>query len=526
MPETRKPRVVLTHDPELDDVNSLIRALLYSTDFRIEGLVYSSSRIHFRGDGQGTTQFIAGREYDRLGHGPVTSWRWPDDEDFINDLVGAYGQVHANLKVHHPGYPTAEELESRIRWGNVEFEGDYSKDTAGSDLIKSLLLDSQPAPLFVTAGGGQSTIARALKSIYDQHSGNPQWDAVRDSVARKLVIIPWGDQDGTNARYIRPNWPDVATWSLAMIEFGYGARRSQPPENHVYLSVEWTRENVSGRGPLGAMYRVWGDGKQMAEGDKTDYFGLSGLTSGQLREMGYFVWTPPQEKGSFISEGDTPTFMNLLDNGLRAFEDGSWGGWGGRRHAESPAAGGPGGDDSVAASPGHPGIAMGLAPAGGTADRAPAVEARAGGGGGFGRRRRQISATTALVNERFFAAAQHDFAARLKWSVTPNWGDANHEPRVAIKGSLAVAARPGTTVRLQGETSDPDGDEVTVSWWQYHDAGTYPGDITLADTSTLTTTFEVPADARPGQTIHVILEATDDGVPALTRYQRVVVTVT
>ena len=37
--------------------------------------------------------------------------------------------------------------------------------------------------------------------------------------------------------------------------------------------------------------------------------------------------------------------------------------------------------------------------------------------------------------------------------------------------------------------------------------------------------FEVPVDAQTGQTIHVILEATDRGTPALTRYQRVVVIV-
>jgi hypothetical protein len=51
-----KPRVVLTHDPELDDVNTMIRALLYTTDFRLEGLVYASGTFHFKGDGQGTTQ--------------------------------------------------------------------------------------------------------------------------------------------------------------------------------------------------------------------------------------------------------------------------------------------------------------------------------------------------------------------------------------------------------------------------------------------------------------------------------------
>ena len=113
----------------------------------------------------------------------------------------------------------------------------------------------------------------------------------------------------------------------------------------------------------------------------------------------------------------------------------------------------------------------------------------------------------------------------MKWSVTPRFSDTKHEPTVTIKGPLAVSARPGGTVRLQGEVSDPDRDPVTVSWWQYHDAGTYPGDITIANAAATTTTFEVPADAQSGQTIHVILEGTDRGTPALTRYQRVVVTV-
>ena len=35
----------------------------------------------------------------------------------------------------------------------------------------------------------------------------------------------------------------------------------------------------------------------------------------------------------------------------------------------------------------------------------------------------------------------------------------------------------------------------------------------------------MPADAQPGQTIHAILEVTDNGTRPLTRYQRVVVTV-
>ena len=81
----QKPRTIVTCDPELDDNNSMIRFILHSTDFRIDGLVYTSSRFHWRGDGKGTTQFIEGSEYDQLGLGPQTSWRFSPDERFIDD---------------------------------------------------------------------------------------------------------------------------------------------------------------------------------------------------------------------------------------------------------------------------------------------------------------------------------------------------------------------------------------------------------------------------------------------------------
>jgi hypothetical protein len=64
---TVKPRVVITADPELDDNNTIIRAVLYSADVKFEGLIYVSSEFHWAGDGKGTTQYIPGREYTRIG---------------------------------------------------------------------------------------------------------------------------------------------------------------------------------------------------------------------------------------------------------------------------------------------------------------------------------------------------------------------------------------------------------------------------------------------------------------------------
>ena len=521
-----RPRVVITADPELDDNNTLIRAILYTADLDVEGLVYVSSGVHWKGDGRGTTQYIAGSEYSRLGRclNGCTSWRWPDKdkEEFIDEIADAYAKVYGNLKSHDPNYPDPATLKSKVVWGNVEFEADYSKDTEGSNLIKRLLLDDQSGPLYVTAQGGQSTIARALKSIYDEYHASPTWTKLKQKVSDKLVIIPWGDQDGTYASYIKPNWPDVKNWQLAMIEYGYGIRNGLDPEDRIYISGPWTRQNILDRGPLGILYRVWGDGKRMLD-DPEEFFGLQGYSVEQLRSMGYIPFTQPEEKDSFISEGDTPTFMNLLNNGLRANENPNWGGWGGRFQANSQLGWRP---PVRINGPADSGVAPGLAPPGvknanapGTSNKGPEMHMP------LNFPSRKISPRTEAVNAAFFAAAQNDFASRLKWSVTPKYKDANHPPEVKIAGGLELSAAPGDVVSLEGVISDPDGDKVKVRWWQYNDAGTFPGDIQIASPNALNTSFQVPAGAKARETIHVILEATDSGNPPLTRYQRLIVTV-
>jgi hypothetical protein len=488
-----KPRVVVTADPELDDSNSLVRYLLHATDFRTEGLVYASSQFHWKGDGTGKTWFVPNREYRRFGLNlcPCESWRWAPDERFIDDAVDVYERVYPNLRVHDPSYPTPAELRSKIRWGNVAFDGEMEKDTPGSDLIKALLLDDQPGPLYLLAWGGQSTIARALKSIEDQYRGTPQWAAIREKVSRKAILSTSGDQDDTGARYIRPSWPDIRTHRAGFggTPLGYGAFVAASEENAPYYSVDWTRENVSSRGPLGAFYRVWGDGKQMVKGDVMDYFGFAGLTAEELRAKGYVVWLPPRPQGEFLGEGDTFTYLNFVANGLAGWEDATPGGWAGH------------------------GLENG-------APRAP----RAGGmaPAGLGMR---TGARPPSPDPNFVPAAQNELAARMRWSVTPAFAGANHPPRVTLRVGSRIAARPGETVRLEGAASDPDGNAVRVRWWQWKDVDSYPGPVAIASPTALATSLQVPADATAGQTIHLVLEATDDGRPALTRYQRVVVSV-
>jgi hypothetical protein len=502
-----KPRVVVTTDPELDDSNSLLRYLLYSADFRTEGLVYASSQFHWKGDGTGRKFAVPNREYFRFGQKlcPCESWRWAPGERFIDDAVDLYEKVYPNLRVHDPDYPTPAALRSKILWGNVEFDGDISKETPGSDHIRDLLLDDDPAPVYLLAWGGASTIARALKSIQERYAATPDWPSLRAKVSRKAILSLSGDQDDTYAQYIQPNWPDIRSLRAGQggVGVGYGAFVFASAENAPYFSVDWTRANVSSRGPIGAHYRVWGDGKQMVKGDRYDYFGVAGQSTAELRAQGYIVWLPPRPKGEFLGEGDTFTFFNLIGNGLGAYRDETPGGWGGR----------------VAVNP----ASQSAAPRAGQGGMGGGIEAFMRSLEGIG----PEGPTTRPPSPRpnFTPAAQNDFAARMQWSVTPTYAGANHEPKVTLHGGAHVSARPGEAVRLEGAASDPDGNAVAVRWWRWKDVDTYPGEITVSNPTSLTASLLVPSDAMAGQTIHLILEATDDGKPALTRYQRVVVTV-
>lgn len=312
-----------------------------------------------------------------------------------------------------------------------------------------------------------------------------------------MVLLPSGDQDDTYATYIGPNWPQIEYRQFrGGPNYGYGAQLGASPENAPFLTASWMKANVSDRGPLGALYRVWGDGKQMVKGDRLDYFGLSGHTTEELRKMGYAVWLPVQPKGSWLGEGDNHTFMNMLGNGLRAYEAGSFGGWGGRVPAAVPAS-------SAFSALTSPDTSVGaLATA--------------------------LSTANIRLSEpaypNFFPQAQRDFAARLQWSVTPRFADANHEPVVRIVGPLSVAASAGQKIRLHGAVTDPDGDAVSVRWWQF--PADSPSDrVQILAPDALQTEVQLSPDARPGQTIHLILEATDQGTPALSRYQRIIITV-
>jgi hypothetical protein len=517
-PRGKKPRVVITADPELDDNNSMIRYILMSDGYKTEGLIYASSQFHWTGDGTGKTLNVPGREYNRNGLNlcPCTSWRWAPSGRFIDDIVDAYEKAYPNLKVHSSGYPAPAELRSKVKWGNVQFDGEMEKDTDGSNLIKSLLLDKINEPIYLHAWGGQSTIARALKSIEEQYKDTPQWPAIRAKVISKALIHPSGDQDNTAANYIRPNWPEIRYGNgggAAGAGLSYNAQSAAAQADQVYYSAVWMQENISSKGKFGELQRVWGDGKQMVKGDKFDYFGEFGKTTEELQKEGYIVWTPPHSKGEFLGEGDTGTFLSLLDNGLEGWRQEN------RRNptvyqtagatnivpfgsAPTPGAAGDAGARGRGATPGPPG--------------APGAAAPVDVGRGANAGPRQPL--------RFLSPLMHDLAGRMTWATTPKYADANHYPTVTLKNTL-LSGKPGEVLNLTVTTKDPDGDKVSVKWWRFENNGTYLGAVSLDTTEGPTTSFRIPADAKSGATIHIIAEVNDNRKLSLTRYARAVVTV-
>ena len=126
---------------------------------------------------------------------------------------------------------------------------------------------------------------------------------------------------------------------------------------------------------------------------------------------------------------------------------------------------------------------------------------------------------------RWAEAFQNDWAARADWCVVPQYADANHPP-TAEAAALEVVAAPGDAVALDvSRSTDPDGDKLAFRWWQYREVDTYPGEVEIVDPHRARASLTVPHGAKPGATIHLIAEVTDDGWPPLTRYARVVVTV-
>ncbi|BCB92052.1 nucleoside hydrolase-like domain-containing protein [Phytohabitans suffuscus] len=109
-----KPRIIVTQDGEVDDMDSFIRFLYYANEFDIEGIVYSSSRFHWAGDGA-----------------DVPPFRWTGTE-WVDHYIDLYEKLYPNLRRHADGYPTPARLRSLYKIGNIDNVSEMDKVTEGS----------------------------------------------------------------------------------------------------------------------------------------------------------------------------------------------------------------------------------------------------------------------------------------------------------------------------------------------------------------------------------------------------------
>ena len=223
-------------------------------------------------------------------------------------------------------------------------------------------------------------------------------------------------------------------------------------------SSQWVKTNIHGHGALGDLY--------------PDYRGGD-------------IWSSTMGPVRGIKEGDTPSFLSMIPNGLGDVEHPELGSWGGRfegkgrRLTDVP--------DTDLDTTGDPDPRMSSV-------------------------------------YRWRPAFQADFAARLDWCVKPYDG-ANHPPVVRIRGERERTASAGDTVELDASGStDPDGDDLDVAWSIYPVDPDVSGRVTIEGRDATKARVVVPS-MPAGTLIPILLTITDRGHPSLTRYGRVLLRV-
>ena len=281
----KKARIIATTDGEIDDRCSMVRFLLYANEWDIEGIIYSSSRFHWKG-------------HDWAG------------EDWIERDIDLYGQVYDNLKQHDPSFPSPKQLKDLTYIGNIDNVGEMAKDTPGSDRIVEVLLDDEPGPVYLQAWGGTNTIARALWKIQHEHP-----DQIK-KVSQKAIIYIILDQDKTFREYIRPNWPDVMVLGSfrQFATIAYSWQGHVPKDRHKFYDGKWMQKNIlQGHGPLCARYEAHGDGRFRSEGDSPAFMHQIPVGLGSLAHPSCGGWG-----GRFVRKKGTKNVWR----GAR--DDGSW----------------------------------------------------------------------------------------------------------------------------------------------------------------------------------------------------------
>jgi len=440
-----KTRILILTDieNEPDDAMSLVRFLLYTNQFDVEGIVATTSCW----------------QRDK-----TAEWR-------IHEIVDAYGKVRDNLEKHEKGYPSLAYLKEKIRKGYPDFgmaAVGKGKDSEGSELIIEVVDKNDPRPVWIPVWGGANCLAQALWKVKNTRS-----EEDLNKFISKIRVYTISDQDNSgpwvrntfkNLFYIvSPGYAEngadsyhYATWAGISGERHYhfpsGADKN-------IVDNSWVDENVQkGHGPLGEQY----------------------------------------PDIPYIMEGDSPSFLYMICNGLGDPEHPNRGSWGGRYELYQPYT------RNFFHEPEQRKI---------WTDADDWVE---------------VDGTIYISNQatiwRWRNHYQNDFAARMDWCVMP-YSEVNHPPVVRLAHENNLSVRQGQKVILDGsESSDPDNNNLNYKWIYYREAGNFAGVIQIENSENAVASFVAPNTER-AKTLHFILQVTDNGKPALTRYQRVIVEV-
>jgi hypothetical protein len=398
----------------------------------------------------------------------------------IKKIIQAYGEVQPNLNKHEVGFPNAEALLKIVKQGLPKYGmlgvGD-GKDSEGSDWIIKILEEDDERPLRISVWGGVNTLAQALYKIK-----NTKTETETKRLISKFRVYTISDQDDSGI-WIRNNFPDLfyivssgddygsATWS-AINTFVKGIKNKT-------ISNSWIAQNIQqNHGPLGAEYPdvAWG------------------------------------------MEGDTPSFLLLIPNGLNEPEHPDWGGWGGRYELYKPdfASIKEGGSD-VQRAPETRKIWTNAID-----NYTPYVYNEYG-------RTVKLDTVTFYDNKvtlwRWRDDFQNDFAARMDWC-TKSFEDANHPPVPVLGHPEQINVKSGEGFGLDASGSyDPDGDNLSYLWFNYPEAGSYKELIKVEGAENAHGAYVIAPEVDKIETVHFILKVTDKGNPTLSRYKRVIVNI-
>jgi hypothetical protein len=273
-----RPRLLVLTDigGDPDDRQSMIRLMVYSNEFQIEGLIATAS---------GT---------------PGELKKATTRPDLIRQIVSAYGEVRGNLARHAEGWPETEALLARIKTGNPHRGRNFigaGHDTEGSKwLIERIDAGTPGRPLNIAIWGGQTDLAQALWRVRHDRG-----EAGLADFVERFRVFDIADQDRI-ADWMRTEFPGMF-YILSNRRPNHDIREAS--FRGMYLtgdesltSREWIEEHVRSTGALGRLYPT-----------KT--------------------WTAPN-KHSCMKEGDTPSWFFFLPLGGNRPSDPTRPGWGGR----------------------------------------------------------------------------------------------------------------------------------------------------------------------------------------------------